>query len=316
MRAAVSLACRARPGSAPNPGVGCIIVKNGLVVGRGWTGSGGRPHAEAMALEQAAENSRGATAYVTLEPCAHESERGPACSDLLVRAEVARVVAALVDPDPRTAGNGLARLEAAGIAVEHGLCASLAHMSLGGFLTQQRLGRPFVTLKLATSLDGAIALGNGESRWITGPQARSHAHLERAHHDAILVGGGTWRADSPQLDIRLSGLEMRRPLRVLLSRSEMPQDWKVIGAPGEIAILDGVSWLMVEGGAEVASAFLKAQLVDRLLLYRAPILIGSGRPALGDIGLDRLDDAHGQWRLADTRMLGKDRMESYERNAT
>ncbi|MEZ5710488.1 MAG: bifunctional diaminohydroxyphosphoribosylaminopyrimidine deaminase/5-amino-6-(5-phosphoribosylamino)uracil reductase RibD [Blastomonas sp.] len=313
MQAAIALAWRARPLSAPNPGVGCIIVNRDIVVGRGWTDRGGRPHAEAMALAEAGERARGATIYVTLEPCAHASERGPSCADLVLAASPARIVIATGDPDPRTNGAGIARLREAGITVETGLCAAEARASLAGFLTRQSHGRPFVTLKLATSLDGMIARADGESRWITGEEARAHAHVERAHHDAILVGGGTLRADNPRLDVRLPGLEQRSPGRVVLTRGAAPDGWKALAAPAGIGGLAGVQWLMVEGGAETASAFLKAGLVDRLLLYRAPVLIGDGRAALGDIGLDRLADTHGQWRLADSRMLGKDRMESYER---
>lgn len=314
MRAAIALAGRGRALSSPNPAVGCILVRDDRVIGRGWTDRGGRPHAEAMALDAAGDSARGATAYVTLEPCAHQSARGPACADLLIAAGVARVVIAVQDPDPRTNGDGIARLRAAGIAVETGIAQAEARASLAGFLTRQTLGRPFVTLKLATSLDGQIALADGTSRWITGDEARAHAHLERAHHDAILVGGGTFRTDAPRLDVRLAGLEDRSPRRVLLSRmGDAPPDWTAIRSPHDIGTLDGIDWLMVEGGAEVAAAFLAADMVDRLLLYRAPVLIGQGRGALGDIGLTDLPQAHERWQLQDTRLLGNDRMESYQR---
>jgi diaminohydroxyphosphoribosylaminopyrimidine deaminase / 5-amino-6-(5-phosphoribosylamino)uracil reductase len=314
MRAAIALAGRGRALSSPNPSVGCILLRDGHVIGRGWTDRGGRPHAEAMALDAAGNAARGATAYVTLEPCAHRSDRGPACADLLIEAGVARVVIAAHDPDPRTNGAGIARLRAAGIDVVTGVAETEARAGLVGFLTRQALGRPFVTLKLASSLDGQIAMADGSSRWITGKEARSHAHLERAQHDAILVGGGTYRADAPRLDVRLAGLEDRSPRRVLLSRMEdAPSGWTAIASPHDIATLGGVDWLMIEGGAEVAAAFLAEDMVDRLLLYRAPILIGLGRAALGDIGLTDLAQAHGRWRLHDTRLLGNDRMESYQR---
>ena len=345
MAAAVAIGERTRGRTAPNPNVGCVIVRDGVVIGRGWTQPGGRPHAEAMALTAAGEAARGATAYVTLEPCAHVSPRGPACADLLVSAGVARVVVAIEDPDPRTAGAGLARLRAAGIAVETGVLAAEARRAMAGFLTRRELGRPTVTLKLATSLDGCIALADGRSRWITGPAARAHAHLERSRHETILVGRGTYEADSPTLDVRLDGLADRSPIRVMLSRtlnapdsrhrSERQGDgeqvadggglgigdgssvddrrWTVIGSPAEIASLLG-DHLLVEGGAQTAAAFLRDDLVDRLLLYRAPILIGGGRASIGDIGLSDLADAHGRWRLHDTRMLGSDRVEVYERH--
>jgi diaminohydroxyphosphoribosylaminopyrimidine deaminase/5-amino-6-(5-phosphoribosylamino)uracil reductase len=313
MAAALALAERCRGRTAPNPGVGCIIVAGGRVVGRGWTQPGGRPHAEAMALARAGEKSRGATAYVSLEPCAHVSPRGPACADLLVAAGVSRVVAALVDPDPRTDGSGFARLRAAGIAVETGAGAEAAARSIAGFLTRRALGRPHVTLKLALSLDGAAAMGSGQSQWITGAEARAHAHVERGRHEAILVGRGTWEADRPRLDVRLAGLADRAPRRVLLSTGSAPEPGiTVIGAPAAIATLDGVDHLLVEGGAKTAAAFLAADLVDRLLLYRAPILIGGGR-TLTDIGLTELAEAHGRWRCLDARPLGSDRVEVYER---
>ncbi|WP_433911392.1 bifunctional diaminohydroxyphosphoribosylaminopyrimidine deaminase/5-amino-6-(5-phosphoribosylamino)uracil reductase RibD [Sphingomonas yabuuchiae] len=313
MGAALALADRGVGRTAPNPNVGCVIVRDGRVVGRGWTQAGGRPHAEAMALAQAGEAAQGATAYVTLEPCAHVSTRGPACTDLLIGARVARIVAAMGDPDPRTNGKGFARARAAGIAVTTGVRETEARAMIAGFLTRRARGRPFVTLKLATSLDGKIARPNGESRWITGPDARAHTHLERSRHEAILVGRGTLEADSPRLDVRLPGLESRSPRRILLSRTPEPS-WEMIPFPAAIADLAGVDRLMVEGGAKAASAFLAGDLVDRLLLYRAPILIGEGRAALGDIGLTRLAEAHGRWRLADSRMLGSDRLEVYERD--
>jgi len=314
MGVALSLSERTRGATAPNPNVGCVLVAQGRMVGRGWTQPGGRPHAEAMALAQAGERARGATAYVTLEPCAHRSTRGPACSDLLAASGVARVVAAIEDPDPRTAGQGFARLRGAGIAVTVGPGAAAARRAMAGFLTRRALGRPVVTLKLATSLDGCIARADGESRWITGPESRAHAHLERARHEAILVGRGTFATDAPTLDVRLPGLEARSPARVLLSTTgPAPQGWTAIDTPGAIATLPG-DHLLVEGGARTAAAFLRADLVDRLLLYRAPILIGGGVPALGDIGLTALAAAHGRWRRVDARALGSDRLEVYERD--
>jgi diaminohydroxyphosphoribosylaminopyrimidine deaminase / 5-amino-6-(5-phosphoribosylamino)uracil reductase len=312
MAAAIALASRGQGLASPNPNVGCIVVKDGRIVGRGWTQPGGRPHAEAMALANAGTAACGATAYVTLEPCAHESVRGGACADALAAAGVAAVVTALTDPDPRTAGAGHARLRAAGIAVREGVARDAARDSMAPWLSRQTRGRPFVTLKLATSLDGCIALADGQSRWITGDRARAHAHLERARHDAILVGRGTFDADSPALDVRLAGLESRSPRRVMLTRGDAPKGWAAIASAEASDALPGVDALLVEGGAQTAAAFLRAGRVDRLILYRAPILIGAGRRALGDIGLGDLADAHGRWRLRDSRMLGSDRLDVYD----
>jgi diaminohydroxyphosphoribosylaminopyrimidine deaminase/5-amino-6-(5-phosphoribosylamino)uracil reductase len=313
MEAAVALGDRGRGRTAPNPNVGCVIVKDETVVGRGWTQPGGRPHAEAMALDEAGAKASGATVYATLEPCAHRSDRGPDCAGLLAGAGPARVVIALGDPDPRTNGAGIARLREAGIAVEVGPGAEPAARSMAGFLTRIRLGRPHVTLKLAMSIDGKIALPSGESKWITGEDARAHAHLERARSDMILVGRGTLEADSPKLDVRLPGLEDRSPRRALLTSGEGREGWTRIGAPAEVARLHDVNDLLVEGGSQTAAAFLAADLVDRLLVYRAPILIGEGKAAVGHIGLEAVADAHHRWRLADTRQLGSDRLEVYER---
>ena len=311
LAAAASLAARGVPQARPNPAVGAIIVKQGRVIARGWTQPGGRPHAEAMALSAAGEAARGATLYVTLEPCAHQSPRGPACADLVAAAGLARVVAGCLDPDRRTAGSGLARCGG-----EH-VPSPEAEASLAPYLTLRRKHRPLVTLKLATSLDGCIALANGESQWITGPDARAHCHALRARHEAILVGGGTLRTDNPRLDVRLPGLEACAPDRWVLTRGSAPQGWQALAAPAQLGTaMAGVQSLFVEGGAQTAAAFLKAGLVDRLALYRAPVLIGGGRAALGDIGLASLADAHGHWRFVDRRQLGSDSLEVYEARQT
>lgn len=310
MAAAIALSRRGRPGSVPNPNVGCLIVKDDRLVARGWTQAGGRPHGEAVALAAAGTAARGATAYVTLEPCAHSSVRGPSCADLLAAAGIARVVIAAQDPDPRTDGKGIARLQAAGIDVVVGVLSVEARAAMAPWWTRQAEGRPFVTLKLATSLDGCIAKADGASRWITGDRARAHGHLERAGHEAILVGRGTFDADAPRLDVRLPGLEHRSPKKLLLTRGTAPGGWTAVASPEAV---EGFDSLLVEGGAGAASAFLAADRVDRLLLYRAPILIGAGRAALGDIGLADLGSAHGRWRPIDSRMLGSDRLDVYER---
>lgn len=310
LAAAAALAARARPLSRPNPAVGAIIVKDGRTIARGWTRPGGRPHAEAEALAAAGNAARGATLYVTLEPCAHQSQRGPACADLVCASGLARIVIGCMDPDPRTAGEGLARIREAGIAAEH-LPSPACEASLSGYLAQKRLGRPEVTLKLAMSLDGCIALASGESQWITGAEARAHTHAMRAKADAILVGHGTLRDDNPRLDVRLPGLAGRSPERWVLTHGEAPEGWRALSAPEAVATMEGAQYLFIEGGAQTATAFLAAGLVDRLLIYRAPILVG-GRPALGDFGLASLAGAHGKWRMTERRQLGSDTLEVYE----
>lgn len=216
MRLALSLAGRGLGNVWPNPAVGCVIVKDGRVVGRGWTQPGGRPHAERRALDQAGAAARGATAYVTLEPCAHHGKTPP-CSEGLIVAGVARVVSAHEDPDPRVAGRGHAMLRAAGITVDIGLLEAEARALQAGFLSRITQGRPWLALKLASSFDGRIALANGESQWITGPVARGLVHALRARYDAVLVGGGTARADDPLLTVR-GFTPLRQPVRVVAAR--------------------------------------------------------------------------------------------------
>jgi diaminohydroxyphosphoribosylaminopyrimidine deaminase/5-amino-6-(5-phosphoribosylamino)uracil reductase len=314
MAEAVALGEAARGTTAPNPNVGCVIVSpQGEVVGRGATAPGGRPHAEAVALAAAGGRAGGSTVYVSLEPCAHVSDRGPACADLLAEAKPARVVIALKDPDPRTAGKGVSRLRESGIEVKIGTGRSAACESLAGYLTRLKLGRPRVTLKMALSIDGKISLPSGESQWITGEDARRHVHLERARSDMILVGRGTYMADAPRLDVRLPGLEERSPRRALLTRGEAVDGWETLSSPQDVHRLHDVNDLLVEGGSATATAFLSADLVDRILIYRAPILIGEGKSSFGYVGLDAIADAHGKWRWAGEQRLGVDRLEVYER---
>ena len=310
---AIALGERARGRTAPNPNVGCVVVAEGVVVGRGATAVGGRPHAEAVALAEAGPAAAGATLYTSLEPCAHRSDRGPACSSLIAAARVARVVVGIEDPDPRTAGEGSQALRDAGIEVETGVLASQAAASVSGYLTRLRLGRPRITLKLALSIDGKIALPSGESKWITGEDARAHVHLERAHSDMILVGRGTYLADAPKLDVRLPGLEDWSPRRALLTRGEAVEGWEMLRSPQDVFALGDVNDLLVEGGSATATAFLSADLVDRILIYRAPILVGEGKNSVGYIGLDAIADAHGRWRARGGAALGIDRLEVYER---
>ena len=226
MRLALGLAARKLGNVWPNPAVGCVLVRNGRIVGRGWTREGGRPHAETVALSQAGGLARGATAYVTLEPCSHHGKTPP-CAEALVQAGVARAVVAIQDPDPRVNGHGIRILRDAGIDVTTGVLAAEAEALNFGFLTRIRDGRPMVTLKLATSFDGRIATATGESRWITGPEARRQAHAMRACHDAVLVGAGTARTDDPSLSVRGLGIR-RQPVRVVLSRHlDLPIDGRL-----------------------------------------------------------------------------------------
>lgn len=223
MRLALSLARRGLGRVWPNPAVGCVIVRDGRIIGRGWTQPGGRPHAETVALAQAGGAAQGATAYVTLEPCAHHGKTPP-CADALIAAGIARVVCALGDPDPRVDGGGFERLRAAGIDVVTGLCEDDALIDQAGFLSRVTRGRPMLTLKLASSFDGRIATASGESQWITGPAARRHVHAMRANHDAVMIGAGTARDDDPSLTVRGLGIE-HQPVRVVLSRHlDLPLD--------------------------------------------------------------------------------------------
>lgn len=222
MALALSLAGRGLGNVWPNPAVGCVIVRHGRILGRGWTQPGGRPHAERRALDQAGDAARGATAYVTLEPCAHHGQTPP-CAEALVAAGVVRVVTAQTDPDPRVAGRGHAMLRAAGVEVTEGVLEPEARALQTGFLMRVTQGRPMLTLKLASSFDGRIATASGESQWITGPEARARVHALRARHDAVMVGGGTARADDPLLTVR-GFAPLRAPVRVVVcSQLDLPR---------------------------------------------------------------------------------------------
>ena len=364
MKAALGLARRGLGQVWPNPAVGCVIVRYdsdgqalGHVVGRGWTQPGGRPHAETQALERAGEGARGATAYVSLEPCNHQGVTPP-CTQALISAGIARVVSALEDPDPRVAGQGLAQLRTAGIDVTAGLCADEASYLNAGYLLRQRAGRPLITLKVATTLDGRIANHRGESRWITGAAARAHAHLVRAKQDAVMVGVGTVVADDPQLDCRLDGLEDRSPVRVIVdSRLRTPltsrlvetakdrPTWMITSAGDEpirikafadlgVEILEvavgadahpnlvdavqllgsrGITRLMVEGGSHLSGALLRADLIDRVLWYRAGSVMGDdGIPAVAAYGAEELASIH-RFKRGPVRLVGEDLLETYSR---
>ncbi|CAN5517593.1 bifunctional diaminohydroxyphosphoribosylaminopyrimidine deaminase/5-amino-6-(5-phosphoribosylamino)uracil reductase RibD [soil metagenome] len=335
---ALRLGRRALGTTAENPPVGCVIVKDGDIVSVGWTHAGGRPHAETQALAMAGEETRDATAYVTLEPCAHHGKTPP-CANALIQSGVARVVTALEDPDPRTRGKGFAILRAAGIAVETGIGAEEARRDIAGFLTRVTRGRPYVTLKLALSADGKIAAAPGKRIAITGPEVRDRVHLMRAQSDAILVGVETVRADNPELTCRLPGLESRSPIRVVLDSSlTVPRDaklirsaastpvWVLSASPGTIAsgvtviacaaaadgkvdLADalrhlagrGINRLLVEGGARIARAFLEAGLVDHLVLFTSPDTIGGqGVDAFAGLPLAKV--------LAGFRKYGEERL--------
>jgi diaminohydroxyphosphoribosylaminopyrimidine deaminase / 5-amino-6-(5-phosphoribosylamino)uracil reductase len=282
MAAALALSQRHLGRTWPNPSVGCVLVNQGHIVGRGVTGVGGRPHGEANALEQAGPLAKGATAYVTLEPCAHHGQTRPCC-DALIEGGVDRVVVAIGDPDQRTAGTGLARMREAGIDVVEGVLADEAEEVHAGFLSRVRRGRPLVTAKVAASLDGRVALASGESKWITGEGARRMGHALRASHDAILVGSGTAMTDNPSLTCRLPGLDAASPVRIvvdsalrlspgsaLVAGANNVPTWVVCGEHSDdqrrAALMDrGVDIISARRGAEgvLDSAAVLQELGDR-----------------------------------------------------
>ena len=315
MAAALALARRGAGRTGPNPNVGCLIVAEGAIVGRGWTQDGGRPHAEAVALGEAGDLARGATAVVTLEPCAHDSLRGPPCADSLIAAGIGRAVVAMPDPDARTAGLGIARLRKAGVAVTEGVLQAEAQAMLAGFSGRLLRRRPELTLKLALSLDGRLARADGTSQWITGAPARAYAHGLRAEADMLLVGGGTLRADSPQMTARIAGSTAPQPMRAVMTSGPVPQGFTAIASLAEldrIASDEGINRILCEGGGGLAASLLAADRVDRLILMRAPILIGNGI-GLEGFGSGSLDSTHGRWALEDRRALGVDLLECYAR---
>lgn len=345
MARALRLARRGRGATHPNPSVGCVIVKDGQVLGEGFHARAGEPHAEGLALEAAGEAAEGAEVYVTLEPCAHTG-RTPPCCDALIRAKVGRVVAAHVDPDPRTAGQGLARLEANGIQVQSGLMADEARALNRGFVQRLEAGRPFVTLKMAFSLDGRTAMASGESQWITSEAARADGHRARAMHHAVLTSAQTVLDDDPALTARSCGPVVRQPDRIVLdargrlspeaqvfsddgagcwwlvgseaeARLEAPAHIRVLKLPTPSAQLDlaacmqrlaaeGINDVLVESGPHLAGALLQADLVDELLCYVAPSLLGDGaRPLARLPGLELLSQRRDLiWR--EVAMVGRD----------
>ena len=274
MGLALALAERGLGNVWPNPAVGCVLVQDGRIAGRGWTQPGGRPHAETQALDRAGDDARGAACYTTLEPCAHHGETGP-CAEALVQAGIARAVVAVEDPDPRVAGRGNARLEAAGIEVARGCMETEARALNAGFLARVEKGRPAVTLKLASTLDGRIATHTGDSRWITGAAARACAHGLRARHDAVMVGAASALADDPALTCRLPGMGHASPVRIVVDgNARLPAEHALVASAGEPATWivstealgrDGRHADWREAGVEVIEAAADA----------------NGRPALG-----------------------------------
>jgi len=316
MARAIELGQGVRTTTSPNPWVGCVLVdRAGEVVGEGATAPPGGPHAEIGALAMALELARGATAYVTLEPCSHQG-RTPPCTDALIRAGVARVVAGIRDPDRRVAGAGFRTLEAAGVTVSSGVLAGAVSDQLRPYLVHRSTGRPFVVLKLAATLDGRTAAPDGSSRWITGVEARRDVHRLRAESDAVLVGAGTVRSDDPALTVRDDATpgSRRQPLRVVLGHA--PAGARVQPAlelDGDLGtVLDelgrrGVLQLLVEGGSHVAHAFHRDGLVDRYVWYLAPAFLGGddGRPVFAGPGVTTMADAW-RGRLVSVRRLGAD----------
>lgn len=349
MRVALHLAQRGNGRVSPNPAVGCIIVKNDIVVGRGWTQPGGRPHAETVALQQAGNDASGATAYVTLEPCAHYGQTPP-CAEALVSAGIKRVVIALSDPDIRVNGKGVEHLKNSDIDVEEGVLRLKALKQHAGFVLRVEQERPLITLKLATSSDFKIAKANGDSKWITGPKARRYGHMLRAQNDAILVGVNTVLADDPLLTCRIQGLEELSPIRIVLdSQLKTPLSSQLVKTAHEIptliitenhnvdaykeagvkvvsvcsnrdimavckAIADqGINSILVEGGAKVATAFAREGFVDLCAHFRAPGEIGSdGIDALNDIALTTFLNKK-DYTLDKRRSLGPDVLELYRK---
>jgi diaminohydroxyphosphoribosylaminopyrimidine deaminase / 5-amino-6-(5-phosphoribosylamino)uracil reductase len=345
---ALRLGRRALGTTAENPPVGCVVVKAGRVLGVGWTRPGGRPHAETEALEMAGGAARGATAYVTLEPCAHYGRTDP-CAEALVKAGVARVVTAIEDPDPRVSGRGYAILRAAGIAVDVGVEAEEASHDLAGFLTRITRKRPHVTLKIGVSADGKIAAGPRQRTAITGPEVKARVHLMRAQSDAILVGLSTVLIDDPDLTCRLPGMEARSPIRIVAdTRLSIPSKARLVRSAEEVPVwilstrkgsvspgitvidcrqtangwvdfadaleqlaLRGINRLLVEGGSHVSQSLLNAGLVDEVQLFQNPVVIGpQGIDAIAEMPLTSLTN---QFRQTEKEVLGSDTLTVYER---
>jgi len=340
MREAIELSRRGYP--APNPRVGCVIVRSGEVVGRGHHDYAGGAHAEVVALLDAGDRAHDADVYVTLEPCDHQGRTGP-CTIALINAGVKRVFYAVADPNPRAAG-GAARLREAGIEVSEGLLAQEAAAVNHIFLAAMKLGRPFVVAKAAMSMDGKIATAKGESKWITGPCAREQGHRLRAEMGAVLVGAGTVRCDNPKLTARIDGV-VNQPVRIILDPADsLPKDANVFSGPGvfyqiiagppksanqiQLSNCNGlidvhellqelwsrnITSVLVEGGGKTIGEFLKSDLVDRLELFIAPIVIGEGLPWSGGFKVENLTDSP-RFKVVATQLLAEDVWVTAERN--
>lgn len=343
MRMALELAAKARGYTSPNPMVGCVIVRDGAVVGTGYHERAGLPHAEVVALDAAGDNARGADLYVTLEPCSHHG-RTPPCTERIIGAGVRRVICAHLDPDPRVNGRGVAQLRAAGIEVSVGLESHAAERLNAHYIHWKRTGLPWITAKWAQTLDGRIATRTRSSKWITGEAARRESHRQRSYHDAVLVGIGTVLADDPQLNVRM--VEGHQPWHVILDSSlRTPVDARVI-TPEKTLIFTGpeanpvtrralsergveivavprnggaldVSAVVrvlgekpflsvfVEGGSQVVTSFLRARLVNRVMAFIAPKIVGDGCDAVGDLAITHISDAH-QLRETEMTQFGDD----------
>ncbi len=327
MGRALALAAQGRTSTQPNPRVGCVIARGEQIIGEGWHQRSGEPHAEVFALREAGERARGATAFVTLEPCNHHG-RTPPCSEALIAAGIARVIYASGDPNPRVDGSGAARLREAGIVVEQGLRAIEGEELNLGFFSRMRRQRPWLRLKMAASLDGRTATASGESQWITSEAAREDVQRWRAESAAILSTSATVLADDPRLSVRLNSA--RQPLRVLLDRAgKIPPRARLFSEPGEVLHLTAkeialdasgrlslpavlstlnareINEVWTEAGATLAGSLIAADLVDELVVYLAPMLLGSeGRP-LAALQIGRLLDAS-RWQATDLRQIGPD----------
>jgi len=344
MAEALQLARKGLNTTHPNPRVGCVIANDDQILGRGWHQKTGEAHAEVFALNEAGEKADGATAYVTLEPCSHTG-RTPPCAGALIKAKITRVIFAVKDPNPDVNGGGMQRLQQAGIKVESGLLAAQAESLNAGFLMRMRHGRPWLRVKLAQSLDGHIGLANGDSQWISGPEARADVQNWRARSDAILTGIGTVLADDPSLNVRIDE-DARQPLRVVVdSHWRTPSDARLLGLEGRVVVAglneqtvpenlqnsqadcigfdsrDGrvnlaallqelgrqeINEVQVEAGPGLCGALLEQGLIDELLIYQAPILLGGGASSpFAAPRLDKMGDrVHLEW--IDTRRIGKD----------